>query len=448
MTQLLRYAAAGLLGLLAAGPALAQSPALGPWVEAPTQPLLDGLLYNEARSLQLPRPNVVWAAYRDYFGSGKYGTTVVESLDNGLSWQQKFVVSSSTPDFWALDGQRAWLLVDKSTNTTDTQTLYQTTTGAAGLAVAAVQLPEKCAFIRFFTPAAGVAIAYANPAGIVPIYRTTDGGATWALLPATPTFAAGSGLTTCHVLGTHLWAALSNNQLLRSSDMGLTWSNSATPSTFARMAFRDAQHGLGSGYLGLGLDGDKLYQTADGGATWSKVNPSGKIRLNCLVAVPGSPGTYLTVGGANLNGAYDISPDNGTASSRDEGQTWQDLGGNVALEVVAADQTGNAWATVLQKGRLVRFGGTALPTLTPQAATAAAIYPNPTTGRVLLPAAGAHRQVTVYDATGRAVPHGSAWAGRNLARPKQPGRGPVRAAPHRWPIGSPAAARSGNSLKS
>jgi len=105
----------------------------------------------------------------------------------------------------------------------------------------------------------------------------------------------------------------------------------------------------------------------------------------------------MTVGQLGISNSP-VGP--GTSITRDDGQTWQELGGNEELSYVVANQSGNAWATTTALGVLQKYAGSVLATATPHT-VAASIYPNPTTGRVQLPAAGPYRQVTVYDAAGR-----------------------------------------------
>jgi hypothetical protein len=189
------------------------------------------------------------------------------------------------------------------------------------------------------------------------------------------------------LLGTNLWMNVAG-QMLHTPDMGQTWTISPAP-TFWDMSFRDAQHGLA---YGSGA-GQPLYRTADGGTTWSLVSATGLRRLRDLTAIPGTPGTYLSVGSTLIAGDRP-----GTAISYDDGQTWQDLGGTISLDCVTANQSGQAWST--DSYNVYQLAAVPLAT-SRQRVAEWAVYPNPTTGRIHLPGAGAYRMVSLYDALGR-----------------------------------------------
>jgi photosystem II stability/assembly factor-like uncharacterized protein len=117
--------------------------------------------------------------------------------------------------------------------------------------------------------------------------RTTDGGRTWTAssLPVdyvyTITTFAGSS-----------WLCDSRGTILRTDDEGASWQplGSAMKSGCQSLSFVDRDHGWISGSLGDA----KLWETSDGGATWTEVplpqsdlqNPHG-IRLTRMVGWAG-----------------------------------------------------------------------------------------------------------------------------------------------------------------
>lgn len=382
MNHLLCLPAYCLLGILAA-PALAQNSLTGPWAAVLTGPVPTAF-YNTTRP-QSPAPGVVWAS--SYGNSGMTSTSyfISASVDNGLTWQTNRSIDPY--DLAPLDGQQAWLVATP-------YQLYHTTTGPGGFALAPSQVPGTPLFVRFCSPSVGVVVA-SPPTGAVawPLYRTADGGQSWQLVANTPALTAGDSPTSCAQLGTQLWVTTRLGYVLHTLDAGLTWTTAHPPEALSKLAFRDAQHGLALGATAT----QPLYRTTDGGNTWGLLAATGPRRTKDLAAVPGSAGTYLSVGSSLLG----LGGTNGTARSTDDGQTWQDLGGTEPLDYAAANATGQAWASVSATGTLRQFAGSVLAT-TPSAAPGAALaYPNPTTGRVQLPAAGPYQQAAVYDALGR-----------------------------------------------
>jgi photosystem II stability/assembly factor-like uncharacterized protein len=395
MKRLVPCVAGCLLAILAIVPSLAQD---GPWVDVPDSPhARDQWGYALESSVQIPVENAIWSFVSTGAGMGVNKTKVMRSTDNGATWRDTVNFTTSLPvnDLWAIDGQHAWLIMDSGA-------LQQTSEGPTGFKLARAQVGGLLRFIRFFTPSVGVLIGYnATAAGTWTIYRTTDGGLSWQLQADTPPFVTNSTPRYCTLYGNNIWVITEKAQLLHSADAGLTWTVTSTPTPFSQLSFRDAQHGLAYGprtsYTYSNLDPPPLYRTADGGSSWNLVTPSGPEHWFGMTAVPGSAGTYLTVGKLG-NSAYSFSA--GTSITHDDGQTWQELGGKAELSHITADSRGNTWATTTTYGKIQRFAGTALATATPHT-VAFSIYPNPTTGRVQLPVAGAYRQVAVFDAAGR-----------------------------------------------
>jgi hypothetical protein len=388
--------------------ALAQS-AAGPWVPVATSPAPVGFCFNDGASrIQLLPGNVVWVIQANICPHGENTTAAQVSSDDGLSWQSFQVQGgNSLPTLsgsdiiglHAVDAQNAWLITHQFTS--NTNLLLRTATGPGGFAAAPVQPAGTPLSVRFFSASNGLV---ATGSASWPLYQTTDGGSSWQVPAGLPAAVAGAQPLSPTLLGSSYWLPLNGGQLLRSTNAGQTWALSTTPEPLNNLTFRDAQHGLAWGASAS----QPLYRTADGGATWSVVNSAGPRRRFSMTAVPGSAGTFISVGSGNTRPSPNDTP--GTAISYDDGQTWQDLGGTAWLNTVAADATGRAWASAYGSASLLRLASSVLATATSQA-PALAVYPNPTAGRVLLPAAARFRQLFIYDATGRCC----------LTRPLSPG---------------------------
>jgi photosystem II stability/assembly factor-like uncharacterized protein len=408
MKQLLPYVANWLLLLGTTIPAVAQT--TSPWVEVPAFSATGGY-YITINDIQLPSNQAIWALCIDPRGMGPFTTTVFASADDGRSWDRVRMDGSErnlafagagtdVKDLWALDAQQAWAIFISYPSYT--KQLQHTTTGPRGFAEAPTQIPGNPQLVRFFTPITGIVLREQQNTDVAwPLYRTTDGGLSWQSIANSPLIISDptknyldSGYLNAVVIGTYCWLTVGHNQLLHTTDAGLTWTSSITPASFTGITFRDAQHGLAYSRV-PSASGDmiRLYRTSDSGMTWQLLAPVGKPRSLKIAAVPGSAGTYVSIGGGG---------DVGSSISYDEGQTWQELDNTLYMSALVADASGRIFASYpnVHEAKLVRLTNSVLAAIAPQTASTSA-YPNPTTGRVQLPAAGAYRQVAVLDAAGR-----------------------------------------------
>lgn len=399
---------------LTAQSAVAQT-TLGPWVEVTNHPQASGFPTSFNSNVQLPADGSLWNMLTGNSGRGYASAVLMSTSTGGSTWRQlsfsaktfssgggAIPASGQLPGgFSAVDSLRAWTFVtDYALNVT---TLWRTTTGPTGLAVAPAQPPIVGA-LYFFNATTGI-IVRSNDSTIPAFCRTTDGGQSWQPVTNLP-IPTGSALLGGTLLGNTAWLSFSNGTLLRSTDAGLSWMPLTPPVPLAAPSFRDAQHGLALQYVSYSsTDNSALYRTVDGGATWTPVTLAGPVQWGQLAAVPGSAGTYLAVGkpAANYGGFS-------TFRSSDDGLTWQGLGGNRNLRSVVASGPTNVWATTDNEaspvpsyvgGTLLRYAGSVLATGAPRPSASSAAYPNPTTGRVQLPATGLYQYATVYDAAGR-----------------------------------------------
>lgn len=360
-----------------------------------------------------PQPNVGWAVHQRYGTRGsKPNPEVLHTADNWLTTDGKVYDIASAmdapTDLAALDGQTAWLLggIDGALSL---PVLLKTTTGAQGFARLPATLPAALRKIHFFSATTGIAIGDA-PAGARawPIYRTSDGGLTWAPVanaPA-PTTAAKEEIRqkiSHPATPNSFWLITSANTALHTADAGLTWS--ATPN-IRWVTFEDALQGLairGSG------SSQELLRTANGGSTWTSVLTNGLPTINTMAAVPGSSGTYVS-GGHVIEGVFTVISQ--TAISRNRGASWQVIATeHTVFEDIIASSPTQLWAVARYAGgptntsqRLfMRLRQTILGTRQPlDPALRAEVYPNPTTGVLQLkgPLRG-EEELRVYDAAGR-----------------------------------------------
>ncbi len=111
------------------------------------------------------------------------------------------------------------------------------------------------------------------------VLRTLDGGSSW--LDATPAGAGDIGLSAVlTVLDTnHAWVLVPgtdffSGMLFRTGDGGMTWSSNTVAFGGALVQFLDRSHGfaLADRGAGAGSEAVELFQSTDGGGTWSSVS--------------------------------------------------------------------------------------------------------------------------------------------------------------------------------
>lgn len=111
------------------------------------------------------------------------------------------------------------------------------------------------------------------------IVRTNDGGLSWYNVTPQDIKETGTTVVTYILDNQHVWIQKpdfnnypNNGLLYRTTDGGLTWIISSTPFSGGDLSFTDVNNGwmLADLGVGAGSNGVSVFQTADGGATWSQ----------------------------------------------------------------------------------------------------------------------------------------------------------------------------------
>ena len=133
------------------------------------------------------------------------------------------------------------------------------------------------------------------------IYRTTDGGATWAVAPIANSTTTPPGASVRNLNGMYFSSASSgyivgaNNELIRTTDGGATWSRgtAGNPASNRNQAvhFADAANGWIVGSLG------RIIRTSNGGTTWTLQTSGVTAELFDLHFVDASNGWAVGTGG-------------------------------------------------------------------------------------------------------------------------------------------------------
>lgn len=290
--------------LLGFGSVLPAAYGQGPWVEPPVTPNYHYQApYGASVRLEAPQPDVLWGTAAGYQGLGVGWTRAFCSTDNGQTWQTQVVASTgrgmngsytghTMRDISFLDAQNAWLLKSPSLPSVPATgvVLARTTSGPLGFTDMPNPLPAPFQQIHFFTPLIGVAQVPGTGFTNWPIYRTTDGGATWTLVSNTPAVSSATGSFYYRKAGlaNALWLTADANTVLRTADAGLSWTALPNPGL---MVFADELHGLAFEPM---ASTPVLSRTDDGGQTWTPVPYNGPGKLTTIDAVPGRAGPVLT----------------------------------------------------------------------------------------------------------------------------------------------------------
>ena len=291
-------------------------------------------------------------------------------------------------------------------------------------------------WVHMFDATTGVAFGDPN-GGNFEILRTTNGGASWTRVPNAnipqPNSPDEAGLVRSYFAlpGTPgvnnglpiIWAGTGTFgatpgpvRIMKSVDMGLTWTVANTPLTGAiqRIAFKDAMNGIAKN---LDISGGmvtaiNLIRTTDGGLTWTRVTPVGNFYRNDIDA---AGGRFFSVGPRLASG--NTLNDFGSSYSID-GITWLDINNAaiyVALDVINGSTPGSVvgyagGVTNNTTGAGGLFKGTFITSGTRRDAALQAelaAYPNPSHNGVFQVRLGetlkAGAQLTVRDALGRQV---------------------------------------------
>lgn len=160
--------------------------------------------------------------------------------------------------------------------------------------------------LDFADPAHGLVLDGGTTAANV-MWRTADGGATWAGVPV-------EGLLTDVACGDadHAWAVGRDGTIIASTDGGASWApqTSGTTQDLVCVAFSDASNGWAAGAAGTVL------RTTDGGATWTPQDAGATSDLGFL-SMPDAEHAYLTTGGSWNDPAPDV-----VLATGDGGATW------------------------------------------------------------------------------------------------------------------------------
>lgn len=334
--------------------------------------------------------NTVWALAYDGTTAAEVVQEFTRTTNGGTTWTPGFINISN--DEWninnisAIDANTAWVsAIDLGTGLGG---VYKTTDGGATWAQknAAAYTTLNETFlngVHFFNANNGV--SYGDPVGgVLEIYTTSDGGENWtavipanipALLPNEYGYNGGNVF-----IGNTAYIVTNKGRIFRSADMGINWTVSQTPvgdfsatTQSGRLSFSTPTNGCMLKTQGTAYT---FYTTTDGGATWSAGTPfTGLYRL--LTYVPGTTTIVATSQATN---------ESGSAFSNDNGVTWTAIDAGEQRGVSSFLNGSTGWSAGFSQnattGGIFKFDG--VLSNAGFNATKFSVYPNPSSSLVTI----------------------------------------------------------------
>ena len=290
-------------------------------------------------------PNVVWVFGYDGFAPRRNYNWVSHTINGGTT----FTAGNIFPDtntyvvanMEGIDANTAW--VSSFMKSSQSQgAVHKTTNGGATWVnmTGTGMFTNTAAFtniVSFFTPSVGITMG--DPVnGAYEIWRTTNGGLSWSLVPPTNIPAPTSGefgiVNLYAKQGTsNLWFGTQQGRIFYTNNAGVSWSVAAcgpSSGTVTEIAFSTASQGLA--YVVNSGQQFELYNTTNGGASWTLVSPTpANIGLNDVCGVPGT-NQFVSVGAGTGNQIISYSNNNGT--------TWTDYG-STGIQYLTVDFADN-----------------------------------------------------------------------------------------------------------
>lgn len=379
--------------------------------------------------IQIIDANTVWALAYDGSGGGENIQEFTRTTDGGTTWTAgQIAIGDDTLEInnlCAVSADVAWVSAiinvaapgDQSSN--GVGFIFKTTDGgasweqqlSAGFQVAGTSFLNA---VYFFDE--NVGIAYGDPLnGEYEIWRTTNGGTDWTLVPAASIvnpLANEFGYNSLPIYaGGTLRFTTNRGRLYKSSDMGATWTaNQVTALTDfgadtqnGTAIFRDANNGyvlrtVRTGTLPANYVFTRTFSTTvDGGTTWSTFAPFTGTRY-IINYIPGTTTIVATSAAAPV----------GTSVSTNNGSTWISVestaqrGSNAFLNATTGWAAGFSSSDPFATQGIFKLTG---PLGVDTAAIAKfKVYPNPATSIVTISTPDVDSaDLSVTDLTGKVV---------------------------------------------
>ncbi len=275
--------------------------------------------------------NVVWTA-------GTNGS-VLFTTNGGASWTSVgggIIGSDFVYAVEALDANTAFIAANSNT-----AKIYKTTNGGGSWSLVFSQTDGFIGGIQMKSDIEGYAVG-SPVGGKWTILKTTDGGNLWNRLTTEPIQVGNEqGLLSVQLLSNTIWFGTTSGKVYRSTDLGLTWTSSATSGSLV--------YGLHFNSSSLGLTGFNNGTTdlsTNGGDSWESVSAVGSQDITCI---------------SGTGNEFWATTGEGIAYTNTNGQTWisssPGFSGIVPLWAVSFSPTSsnlNGWA-VGESGMILHY---------------------------------------------------------------------------------------------
>lgn len=315
---------------------------------------------------------VVWASAYDGVTPTAACQDITMTVNGGDLWTPHTisgVTNLSVAMVSAVNATTAWAVMYPPASSTTGMGIYKTTDGGATWArQTTATFGNASSFpnvVHFWDPNLGFCMG--DPInGEFELYTTNDGGTTWTLVPGTnipnPVSGEYGVIGYYSVVNDVVWFGTNKGRVYKSIDNGQNWTVSAITGWSAKYTqpfFRDEMNGVAQ---------DKsqnttgaLVRTIDGGATWTAITSPGTVYTNDMCYIPGTDATYISTGADVTNSKA------GVTYSFNDCATFKEMGPTIGTQFLATDWVNDStgWAGAFNadasSGGMYKFYGILAP---------------------------------------------------------------------------------------
>ncbi|MFP4047956.1 MAG: C10 family peptidase [Bacteroidales bacterium] len=275
--------------------------------------------------------NVAWAVGNDGSGDGQNLKIFTRTTDGGSTWDGR-EIEGNADDFAMINGLNRDTAFIAAFGSDSDNTILKTTDGGQNWTEVLNGAGSSSFFnvVHFFDENNG--FVQGDPeGGEFELYVTTDGGDNWERIDGAnipdPNPSDEYGIVGHYTaVEDTIWYTTNSGRVYKSEDKGYNWDvyniYTGEYNTSIDIAFDDGgKNGIAHVSLTDGSEnqGHKLYNSVDGGETWTELDSySGNFYRSGISSIPGLSNTFVSVG------ADHETPKMGVSYTEDGGETWID----------------------------------------------------------------------------------------------------------------------------